>query len=301
MALAPACQGIAGGIQCATAIRWRSVTADQPLPSRGQLEDQVRRLLERARRRRGASVQGMVETLGELQARGAETRRSWYDWQERPETVSSLTLLGAVHLLGPDEAMELLFGRTLDARDKPELRELQDQLAEVRQELALQRGVTAALQEQLQQLSAHFRQPSEAVEVPARQPAMDLDSIVLVVSDLEAEMAEVGRNLRRPWGSQAARPNADASHSNEEGLRQRVGTLMTRMLEVRKMLGLPDGPDYPSQPATTAETSELFEWLGHVTGMLRQAISEVQAHPWVVNRRGADQRPGDRRTGEGQG
>jgi hypothetical protein len=67
-------------------------------------------LLELARERTGASVEGMVKTFGELQPRGAVTRRSWYDWQERPETVSLLTGLAAMHALGPEASMELVFG-----------------------------------------------------------------------------------------------------------------------------------------------------------------------------------------------
>jgi hypothetical protein len=67
-------------------------------------------LLERARERTGASVERMVKTFGELQPRGAVTRRSWYDWQERPETVSLLTGLAAMHALGPEASMELVFG-----------------------------------------------------------------------------------------------------------------------------------------------------------------------------------------------
>jgi hypothetical protein len=68
-------------------------------------------LLEQARERTGASVERMVKTLGELQPRGAVTRRSWYDWQERPETVSLLTGLAAMHALGPEASMELVFGQ----------------------------------------------------------------------------------------------------------------------------------------------------------------------------------------------
>jgi hypothetical protein len=82
----------------------------EPVPSREALESQARRLLELARKRTGASVERMVKTFGELQPRGAETRRSWYDWQERPETVSLLTGLAAIHALGPEATMELLFG-----------------------------------------------------------------------------------------------------------------------------------------------------------------------------------------------
>ena len=88
----------------------------EPVPSREALESQARRLLERARERTGASVERMVKTFGELQPRGAMTRRSWYDWQERPETVSLLTGLAAMHALGPDASMELVFGDTADLR-----------------------------------------------------------------------------------------------------------------------------------------------------------------------------------------
>ena len=84
----------------------------EPVPDREVLEAQARRLLEQARERTGASVERMVKTFGELQPRGAMTRRSWYDWQERPETVSLLTGLAAMHALGPEASMELLFGET---------------------------------------------------------------------------------------------------------------------------------------------------------------------------------------------
>lgn len=84
--------------------------SSEPAPSREALESQARRLLELARKRTGASVERMVKTFGEFQPRGAETRRSWYDWQERPETVSLLTGLAAIHALGPEATMELLFG-----------------------------------------------------------------------------------------------------------------------------------------------------------------------------------------------
>jgi hypothetical protein len=86
----------------------------QSVPNREALENQARRLLEQARERTGASVERMVKTFGELQPRGAVTRRSWYDWQERPETVSLLTGLAAMHALGPEASMELVFGEAAD-------------------------------------------------------------------------------------------------------------------------------------------------------------------------------------------
>src|SRR4051812_12827238 len=85
-----------------------------PVPSREALERQARRLLELARERTGASVERMVKTFGDLQPRGAVTRRSWYDWQERPETVSLLTGLAAMHALGPEASMELVFAEAAD-------------------------------------------------------------------------------------------------------------------------------------------------------------------------------------------
>ena len=84
--------------------------SQEPAPSREALESQARKLLELARERTGASVERMVKTFGDLQPRGAVTRRSWYDWQERPETVSLLTGLAAMHALGPEASMELVFG-----------------------------------------------------------------------------------------------------------------------------------------------------------------------------------------------
>jgi hypothetical protein len=83
--------------------------ADESTVPRKVLEDQARRLLELARDQQGASVEQMVQLLGELQPRKALTRRSWYDWQTRPETISLLTGLAAIQMLGPQATIELLF------------------------------------------------------------------------------------------------------------------------------------------------------------------------------------------------
>src|SRR3954449_3798648 len=85
------------------------MTMESSLPSREVLEARARRLLEAARARSGASVEELVKALGELQPRGAETRRSWYDWQEKPETISLLTGLAALSMLSPQATVELLF------------------------------------------------------------------------------------------------------------------------------------------------------------------------------------------------
>jgi hypothetical protein len=79
-------------------------------PDKATLEAQARQLLEAARRRSGSTVEEMVKALGELQPRGAETRRSWYDWQEKPETISLLTGIASMHILGRTGTMDLIFG-----------------------------------------------------------------------------------------------------------------------------------------------------------------------------------------------
>jgi hypothetical protein len=118
--------------------------ATQPaLPGREALEDQARRLLDEARSRSGASIEEIVKTLGELQPRRAETRRSWYDWNEKPETISLLTGLAAIQMLGPEATMELLFGdiATADAGEPTaatasRLDDLQTALAEAITDIA---------------------------------------------------------------------------------------------------------------------------------------------------------------------
>jgi hypothetical protein len=78
-------------------------------PDKSELVAQARQLLEAARRSSGWTVEEMVKALGDLQPRGAETRRSWYDWQERPETISMLTGIAAMHMLGAQATVELIF------------------------------------------------------------------------------------------------------------------------------------------------------------------------------------------------
>jgi hypothetical protein len=114
-----------------------AVKSEATPPSAERLEEQARRLLEEARLRSGTSVEKMVKVLGRFQPRGAETRRSWYDWQERPETVSLLTGLAAIHLLGPEAAVELLFGHAATSQESDaegvstNLHELRHSLADV--------------------------------------------------------------------------------------------------------------------------------------------------------------------------
>src|SRR3954471_6491986 len=86
----------------------------------------------------------MVKTFGEFQPRGAETRRSWYDWQERPETISLLTGLAAIHALGPDATMELLFGDALDRDSVGDSRTRDERMTQLRD--AVDEGTTELMQ-----------------------------------------------------------------------------------------------------------------------------------------------------------
>jgi hypothetical protein len=96
---------------CARDIRSSVMATEPATPDKATLEAQARQLLEAARHRSGSTVEEMVKALGDLQPRGAETRRSWYDWQEKPETISLLTGIASMHLLGRAGTMELIFGR----------------------------------------------------------------------------------------------------------------------------------------------------------------------------------------------
>jgi len=128
-------------------------------------------LLEQARERTGASVERMVKTFGELQPRGAVTRRSWYDWQERPETVSLLTGLAAMHALGPEASMELVFGEAAGVGtgvDSATTNERMDQLQ-------------AAVEEAMTELM-HLRKRVEGFVVPERQ--RQGEQLATVLADL---------------------------------------------------------------------------------------------------------------------
>src|SRR3954452_19652222 len=173
------------------ALRWWPVSPE-PVPSREALESQARRLLELARERTGASVEGMVKTFGDLQPRGAVTRRSWYDWQERPETVSLLTGLAAMHALGPEASMELLFGEAVGVAagvDTAARDERMDQL---------QAAVEDAMAEVMQ-----LRERVEGFVVPELQRQGEL--LATVLADVkDAGAAKQGEERTPEVGGQAA-------------------------------------------------------------------------------------------------
>jgi hypothetical protein len=139
-------------------------------PDRPVLEDQVRRLLERARKRSGTSVEEIVRGLGELQPRGAGTRRSWYDWLEKPETVSALAALAALHVLGPSAAAEVIFG---DAGTSGIGAESTGQPAPILQELEQVKTLLGILQAQMIEVREHVGLSEDGKDRAADADASD--------------------------------------------------------------------------------------------------------------------------------
>jgi hypothetical protein len=126
----------------------------------------------------------MVKTFGELQPRGAVTRRSWYDWQERPETVSLLTGLAAIHALGPEASMELVFGEAAGVGAGVDAATATERID------PLQSAVEEAMPELMQ-----LRERVEGFVVPELQRQGEL--LATVLADLKERVPGSRRN-RRP-------------------------------------------------------------------------------------------------------
>jgi hypothetical protein len=151
-------------------------------------------LLELARERTGASVERMVRTFGDLQPRGAVTRRSWYDWQERPETVSLLTGLAAMHALGPEASMELLFGEAAGAAAGVDSATRDDRMNQ------LQAAVEDAMTELMQ-----LRERVEGFVVPELQRQGELLATVLADGKDEGASKAAEKQTREGRGRAAER------------------------------------------------------------------------------------------------
>jgi hypothetical protein len=120
------------------------------------------------------------------------TRRSWYDWQERPETVSLLTRLAAMHALGPEASMELLFGEAADVRAVVDSATRDDRLDQ------LQSAVEDAMTELMQQ-----RERVEGLVVRELQRQGEL--LAAVLADLNDAGTSIPEEKQTPeGGGQAA-------------------------------------------------------------------------------------------------
>ncbi len=258
----------------AAAIRCRTVADDEALPGRQALEDGVRRLLERARKRSGASAAEMVTLLGHLQAKAAGTRRSWYDWNERPETVSALTVLAALHLLGPAAAVDAVFGQGADRTEVPsedQVTALQRQLRQLQQELARQQRRNQAVEARLEELATRLEPAERGMPASARWTHEDVEGHLTA---LEAEIVSLGQQMGRSWEYDMRISDADPMGTQAERLTRRVGALEARVAQLASMVGVPYG-GYPSAPAKSAGEDVLWAWAAEAGSMLRQQLDEV--------------------------
>jgi hypothetical protein len=276
------------GTASAEPIRCRSMGKKLDRPDRQVLEDQVRRLLERARKQSGTSVEEIVHGLGELQPRGAGTRRSWYDWLEKPETVSALAVLAALHVLGPSAAADVIFGdggRSEVGAENAALEELRALFAHVQEELIEQRRETLELRQHVDELaSRRGQQVAQRASIPHSAPEVgDLDRLI---TGLQAQVQGLGRKLDCPWARSPAEP-AEASGGSvnpTEQLSRRVRVLQGRMIEIRSMIGEPWIDDTSlAEPSEAANPEEVMGWMDDSVRALLRQVAEVNAHPAVAS------------------
>ncbi len=262
----------------AAAIRCRAVAEREAIPVRQALEDEVRRLLDRARRRTGASAAEMVERLGPLQARTAGTRRSWYDWHERPETVSALAVLGALHLLGPAGAVEAIFSRAAErAEGSPEsqVTDLKRQLLEVQEELTRQRRHNEVVEARLEELASRLEPQGAALGPTSAVPLSSQRDLEHVLGTVESQVAALGQQLGRQWSEGS--PYVAAAATPAERLIRRVGALETRLAEIASIVDARYG-GYPPAPDPSRGDDAVWVWASDVVSMLRQHLTEVNLH-----------------------
>ena len=267
------------------------------LPDRQVLEDQLRRLLDRARRRSGTSVDEIVQTLGDLQPLGARTRRSWYDWLEKPETVSALTALAAAHLLGPAATAEIIFGgadTSVSAVESAALEELRALLARVQDELSEQRRESQELRQRVHELDDRLRDRAGGA-TSYRPGPVQTDELDRLIKGLETQVLELGRKLDSPWAGSPAQVAGTSPESQEhapESMVRRISVLQGRMLEIRGMLG-ESGIDEasPAEPPPAASETDVMAWVVDSVHTLLRQVAEATAHPAIASIAAEQRRP----------
>jgi hypothetical protein len=234
-------------------------------------------------------VEEIVQGLGELQPRGAGTRRSWYDWLEKPETVSALAALAAMHVLGPSGAAEVMFGDAGTSElgaENAALEELRVLFAQVQEELGEQRRETMELRQQMNQLVGQGgRQVAHPGSYP--HPPTEVGELSRLITGLEAQVHELGRKMDSPW----ARDPGDPSESGREGdedsterLSHRVHTLQARMIEIRSMIGQPWIAEAASSgPSVASDPADVMAWVAEAVHTLLQQVAEANAHPAIAS------------------
>jgi transcriptional regulator with XRE-family HTH domain len=105
-------------------------------------------------------------------------------------------------------------------------------------------------------------------------PVRSRDELEREIGQLEAEITEIGRRLRRQWSEPFVTQGAAAVAGPFERIVARIATLESRMVEVAGVVGAPSG-GYPGQPDPTAGEEVVLAWVEHVVTMLQQQMPAV--------------------------
>jgi hypothetical protein len=84
----------------------RTVSAVELDSGRRVVDDRIRAVLRLAKR--GKTADGLAKLLGPFQPRGGQSRRSYYDWGEEPDSLSAPALATAIELAGPEGVAALI-------------------------------------------------------------------------------------------------------------------------------------------------------------------------------------------------
>jgi TolA-binding protein len=140
-----------------------------------------------------------VRSLGYLQPRGAASRSGWMNWRNRPESVSALTLLAALQIMGEEDANRLLFGNLpqLAATEAQDQEQVQEQLDELRRDIEELKGMRAevarfaAWREQMVEVLRRRLGTEEAGQLSEELGSPSTLQVEAAVEELEA-LAESG-------------------------------------------------------------------------------------------------------------
>jgi transcriptional regulator with XRE-family HTH domain len=129
------------------------------------------------------------------------------------------------------------------------------------------------LEARVEKLLARVEGPTPYVPA-AGGPMWGRDELEREIGQLEADITEIGRRLRRHWSEPFVTQDATAVASPFQRVFARIGTLESRMMEVAGVVGAPSG-GYPRQPDPAAGEEVVLAWVEHVVTMLQQQMPAV--------------------------
>jgi len=241
-------------------------------------------ILEEARRRagKGPALALRLEQLGVVGERGERYSESsisnWIRGRAKPPAEVVLAAAQAADISLDDR---LGIGRQASG--------LEQQLAEVRDELARQRRQTSAVEARLEELAAHVGSGGSAPKASTGSGGAEA-GVLRDIDELVAQVARVGERLGRPAAEPSGISYADQAASPAERIARKVGALEARLAEVAGMVGAPYG-GYPAAPGPSATIDQQCEWAVEVMGMIRHQLVEVAARAERIGRESGRARP----------